>query len=436
MSKQGGNPSTVDSARPTRHFLLLQVPCGRFYSHLQRAIEADGHRCTRVAINGGDLISGLFDGITLYRRSLSDWPQWLTGLAAHQKVTDLICYGDCRPYHRAAVSALEPLGVAIHVLEEGYLRPNWITCEAGGVNGNSALTRVNLDRIDALRLGAEADEPEQKFKGAHWHYMLSGFIHYFWTLLLTPMFPRYESHRELDIVGEAALWIERFVAWPARKSRTARALKAIARIGRPAHLVLLQLNADSQLRDHSSFRSVRHFAEFCLAEFAASGVTDAVLVFKNHPLDNGVINLGRVIREEAQRLELADRVFFVDSGKLVPLLENAISVTAINSTALHQALLRGIPAMVLGKAVFNHPQIVPRMRLADFFRLRPHKGTASYRKLVGLMRKTSQYNGGYYNSDSRRVLLPRLVRALVDGTPEPRAFELPAAADAPALKVS
>ena len=280
------------------------------------------------------------------------------------------------------------------------------------------------------------DDAEVKIKGAHWHYMLSGFAHYFWTFMLTPAFPRYVSHRELDIVGEAALWIERFLSWPARKRRTARALKAIARIGRPAHLILLQLNADSQLRDHSSFRSVRHFAEFCLAEFAASGVSDAVLVFKNHPLDNGVINLDRVIREEAHRLGVAGRVFFVDTGKLVPLLENAISVTAINSTALHQALLRGIPAMVLGKAVFNHPQIVPRMRLGDFFRLRPYKGIASYRKLVGLMRKTSQYNGGYYSSEGRHTLLPSLVRALVDGAPEARTFEQPAAAETPALKVS
>ena len=436
MLNQGVNPPTRASVLQPRHFLLLQGPCGRFYSHLQRAIEADGHRCTRIAINGGDFVSGLFDGITIYRRSFTDWPQWLAALATRETITDLVCYGDCRPYHRAAIAALEAQGVAIHVLEEGYLRPNWITCEPGGVNGNSALTRINLDRIDAGRVVDKGEIAEVKIKGAHWHYILSGFAHYFWTLMLTPVFPRYVSHRDLDILGEAALWLERFFAWPARRSRTARALKAIGRMGHPVHLILLQLNADSQLRDHSSFRSVRHFVEFCLAEFAASSVSDAVLVFKNHPLDNGVINLGRVIREEAQRLGLSDRVFFVDSGKLVPLLENAISVTAINSTAVHQALLRGIPTMVLGKAVFNHPQIVPRMRLADFFRLRPYKGIDSYRKLVGLMRKSSQYNGGFYSGEGRRALLPSLVRALVDGAPEPRSFEQPAAVDTPALKVS
>ena len=90
----------------------------------------------------------------------------------------------------------------------------------------------------------------------------------------------------------------------------------------------------------------------------------------NHPLDNGIVDLRRIIRDEATRHGLEQRVFFVETGKMVPLLEQALSATAINSTACHQALLRGIPTMVLGRAVFNHQQIVPRMRLADFFRLR------------------------------------------------------------------
>lgn len=436
MFDQRPHPGALDPEGTQRHFLLLQGPCGRFYHHLQKSLEAQGHRCTRVAINGGDLLSGLFRRIIAYRQSFADWGPWLAELAGREKVTDVICYGDCRPYHRAAIAALQPLGISVHVLEEGYLRPNWITCETGGVNGNSDLTRINLDRIDAARLNAPGSGHEVELKGSQGHYMFSGFAHYFWTFMLTPVFPRYISHRDLDIVGEAALWVERFLSWPLRKSRTQRALKAIARLGQPMHLVLLQLNGDSQLREHSSFNSVRHFVEYCIAEFAASGVADTVLVFKNHPLDNGVINLARVIREEAEKHKLGQRVFFIDTGKLVPLLETALSVTAINSTAVHQSLLRGIPTMVLGKAVFNHPQIVPRMRLCDFFRVRPHKGSDSYRKLVSLMRRTCQFNGGFYNAQGRQALLPVLTSALTSGTPQPAAFELPSAAEKPARKVS
>ncbi|MCB1377380.1 MAG: capsular biosynthesis protein [Alphaproteobacteria bacterium] len=420
-----GSPAPVPTGVEgnPRHFLLLQGPCGPFYRHLQRELEAAGHRCTRVAINGGDFISGLLSGIRVFRRSFADWPAWIEALAHQEGVTDLICYGDCRPYHKAAINSLGPLGVAVHVLEEGYLRPSWITCESQGVNGYSPLASVDLDRIDHPDLNGPLSKPEVELKSTHWNYVLSGFLYYGWNFLLTPLFPRYESHRDLDVLAEAALWTGRIASWPRRRFRATRAVKAITNLGKPIHLVLLQLNGDAQIREHSSFSSTRHFAEFCLKEFAASGSTDSILVFKNHPLDNGVIDIGRVIHDMADQFGLAERVFFVETGKLVPLLERAISVTAINSTACHQALLRGIPTMVLGRAVFNHPQIVAQGRLADFFRLRPCKDSNAYRKLVNLMRNTCQYNGGYYSQEGRSALMPALTKALIHGAPAPADFE-------------
>ncbi len=416
-----------DAAQPNRHFLMLQVPCGRFGSELRRSLIDAGHRCTRVVFNGGDLLNGLFGRPLLYGRSFADWPAWLATPVRKKGITDLICYGDCRAYHRAAIDTLKPLGVRIHVLEEGYLRPNWVTCESDGVNGHSALTRVDLNRIGPL----EPSQPaETKLHASNLRYAFAGIVYYAAALFLTPLFPRYQSHRDLDIVGEATLWLQRLLAWPFRRSRTERALRAIASAAKPVHLVLLQLNGDSQIKVHSSFQSVRHFVEYCMAEFAACGAQDSLLVFKNHPLDNGVIDLNRVIRDETAKYGLEGRVFFVETGKLVPLLERTVSATAVNSTACHQALLRGIPTLVLGRAVFNHPQIVARMRLADFFRLRPCSSRADYDKLISLMRQTCQFNGGYYSAEGRLVLLPSLTRALIEGTPSPLTYEMPDEAEA------
>ena len=421
------------AAAAARHFLMLQVPCGPFGRRLQHSLEALGHRCSRVALNGGDFINGLFGRLIRYRRSLADWPAWIEEFVRREGVTDLICYGDCRNYHQAAIRTLKPLNIAIHVLEEGYLRPNWVTCESGGVNGNSVLARIDLDRVEPL---APVIHNETKLHASNIRYAAAGINYYAWTFALTPLFPRYESHRDLDILGEAALWLQRLALWPIRRRRTRRALQEIDRLNKPVHLVLLQLNGDSQIKVHSSFESVRHVVEYCIAEFAASGSSDSLLVFKNHPLDNGVIDLNRLIREETVRHGLAGRVFFVETGKLVPMLEKSVSTTAVNSTACHQALLRGIPTMVLGRAVFNHPQIVARMRLADFFRLRPCKHTADYEKLIALMQQTCQFNGGYYSREGRDVLLPRLTRALIEGMPQPQSFERPALTDAGAKQAS
>ena len=405
-----------------RNFLLLQGPCGAFYRELQNALEARGHACARVVINGGDFFDARFGKKLIFRRSFADWPAWLTALAARRHVTDIVLYGDCRPYHRAAIAALRPMDIAVHVLEEGYLRPNWITCERDGVNGNSRFVGLDLGGVDKAKLADGGRAPEPEFEGSQFRYMLSGFIYYFCSLLLTPLFPRYVAHRDLDILGEAALWFGRFASWPGRRLETRRALERIARLGRPAHLALLQLNGDSQIKHHSGFGSVRHFVEFCIAEFAAAGRADTILVFKNHPLDNGVINLSKLIRDKAAKCGLADRVFFIDTGKLVPLLHNAISVTAVNSTACHQSLRRGIPTLVLGKAVYNHPEIVPHMRLADFFRLRPVGRREHYERLVKLLRLTCQVYGSYYGKAGRRIALGPLCDMLIDGAMPLEAF--------------
>ena len=37
--------------------------------------------------------------------------------------------------------------MTVHWLEEGYLRPHWITHEIGGVNGGSRLMDLGMDRI-------------------------------------------------------------------------------------------------------------------------------------------------------------------------------------------------------------------------------------------------------------------------------------------------
>lgn len=428
MRSDEGQPPDVAQ----RHFLLLQMPCGPFGRELQKALKQAGHRVTRVAVSGGDLMSAFPQRVVSYRRSLADWPAWIAEFARRNGVTDLVCYNDARAYHRLAIQMLKPQGISIHVLEEGYLRPNWVTCEADGVNGHSALTRIDLDRIPEQ----PEPEPEIKLQPANVRYSFSGFKYYMWAFFFTPMFPRFENHRQLEILGEGVIWLQRLGSWPARRSRTERALKEIHRTGKPVHLVLLQLNGDSQVKVHSSFRSTRHFVEYCIAEFAASGTQDAVLVFKNHPLDNGVIDLRRVIADEAEHHGLTGRVFFVETGKLVPLLERSISATAINSTACHQPLLRGIPTLVLGRAVFNHPQIVSRMRLADFFRLRPVKSREHYDKLVSIMRQTCQFNGGYHSDEGRRILMPALVDALENGTRDPRSFETLTEAVAPVKQVS
>lgn len=391
-----------------KNFLLLQLPCGEFGRELQTSLIRAGHKCRRIVFNGGDLIGALGQDFVSYRKSAAEWPTWIEDYARSHGVTDIVCYGDCRPYHCAAIDVLRPRGVRIHVLEEGYLRPNWITYEPDGVNGFSVLTAIDVHELpDKAEIGKESEFPSSFLR-----YCWLGFLYYFWAFALRPAFPDHVSHRDLGAVEEAMLWLRRLASLPIRRRRLRQLSTAIDQLKKPVHLVLLQLNGDSQVKVHSDFRSVGDFVKLCISEFAASGAVDSLLVFKNHPLDNGVIPLRRLISQEAEQNGVAGRVLFADGGNLVSLLERSVSAISINSTACHQALRRGIPTLLLGRSVFNHALIVSRMPMREFFNLRPQKNRADYDRLISYIVKTSQINGGFYGGEGIAVLIPRLIDRL------------------------
>ena len=133
-----------------RHFLFLQGLPGPFFKRLAAALRADGHRCTRVAFTGGDLLDwGRRDCLPYHGRA-GDWPAWLEQRIASLGITDIILFGDCRPLHIAAHAVARRLGVPVHVFEEGYLRPWWVTLDSSDVT-----TASSAASAAALRGSAE-----------------------------------------------------------------------------------------------------------------------------------------------------------------------------------------------------------------------------------------------------------------------------------------
>ena len=125
--------------RAGRCFLFLQGPHGRFFTRLGEELARQGHRVRRINLNGGDRAS--WPGGDDYHGLERGWPGHVARYMARHRISDLVVFGDGRPAHAAAITQARSAGVRVHVFEEGYVRPDWITLERDGVNGHSTLPR-------------------------------------------------------------------------------------------------------------------------------------------------------------------------------------------------------------------------------------------------------------------------------------------------------
>jgi capsular polysaccharide export protein len=397
---------------PHRRFLMLQGPHGPCFGSLADMLRQAGCAVWRVGFNQGDrLMWGLRMGYIPYGGTARDWPVALSGLIARHAITDIVLYGDTRPVHAAAVQLATSLGLTVHVFEEGYIRPFWVTYERGGSNGHSRLMRMTLDEMQAALAARATDLPMPPARwGEMRQHIFWGAIYHFAVLVANRPYRTMEPHREIGVGSEFRLYLRRLLLMPLHSAERALATARIRFGGFPYHLVLLQLEHDASFRAHSPFASMTDFIRTVSDAFAKGASPHHHLVFKAHPLEDGRAAIAGAIRTEAARLGLSDRVHFLRGGKLARLLAQARSAVTVNSTAGHQALWRGVPLKVLGQAIYAKPGLVSDLALAEFFAGAVRPDPRAYREFRHYLLETSQVTGGFYAAAGRR----RLIRQVVD----------------------
>ncbi|PJG57382.1 capsule biosynthesis protein, partial [Aeromonas cavernicola] len=121
------------------NILLLQGPLGPFYQTLSQHLVAAGYRVIKVYFNGGDACWPCAGEPVHYRGTASEWSPFFEQLLQQYAVDTVLCYGDCRYYHRLAGQICQRKQLPFWVMEEGYLRPHFVTLEQGGANAFSPL---------------------------------------------------------------------------------------------------------------------------------------------------------------------------------------------------------------------------------------------------------------------------------------------------------
>lgn len=395
---------------PHRNFLFLQGPPGEFFWLLAERLRELECGIFRINLNGGDK-SNWPGEATDYRGSRKRWTLFIDRYLSDHAITDVVLFGDCRPMHMAAHRMAQLRKIDVHVFEEGYIRPDWLTLEPSGVNGNSSLSRDPQWYLEEAKgLPPLPERPPitasfgRRAKDSYWYYhnVVTG----------RPFYPFFKSHRQGSIIGEGLGWIAKFAG---EKSALARAEQVIAKLPEtPYFLFPLQLSTDYQIREHSPFASMQEALEYVLQSFARRAPGHVRLLIKEHPLDSTFTNWRNLVLTLARRVGVADRVMHIAGGDLNALTRDSCGMVTVNSTSATLALAAGIPTMALGKAIYNIPSLTYQGKLDDFWTRAQVPSPAVFDAFRRVLYDRCLIYGGLASESATQILVESAVERLVD----------------------
>jgi capsular polysaccharide export protein len=381
-----------------RVFLFLQGPSSPLFFEIAKRLEGCGHVCLRVNLNVGDWIFWRHKNGLNYRGRTRTWPAYLERLLKSRGITDLILLGEERPYHKVAVALAKRYDIKVHVVEMGYLRPDWVTFERDGMSSNSHFPR---DPQTIIRLAEDLPEPD-------WHqYYRQSFVadagldllYNLPNVLLWFLYPFYQRHALFHPLAEYCGWIGRLCRAKARNNHAKTVIEDRIQNADncPYFVYPLQLQTDYQLRAHSDFRGQEEAIARVITSFAKHAEQHARLIVKIHPLDNGLIHWADVISRDAAACGIDERVDVVDGGNLDQLFQQTRGVVTVNSTAALPAIRLGKPVKVLGRAIYDIQGLTDQDDLDTFwtrpFAPNPKLAAAFFR----LLSSEYQVRGNFYS---------------------------------------
>ncbi|GBQ88686.1 capsule polysaccharide export protein [Asaia krungthepensis NRIC 0535] len=394
-----------------RHFLLLQGLMGPFFQLVGAALRREGFSVHKVNFNGGDRLFWRQPGGIDYTGTEEDWPAELRGLIAKHRITDVLLFGDCRTLHRAAIEVCREQLTTVHVFEEGYIRPDWVTLEIGGVNGYSA-----LPRDPAWYLDHEFSEPSehlpQTVPSSFRRRALEGVAYNAADLLSRWYYRHWTTHRPWPPLVEGMGWLKRLVDRKPARRRSKAVLERLSATKARYMLFPLQLDADAQVRLHSPFASIGDALVRVISSFAMHAPEDLRLVVKEHPLDNGVVDWRHRVADVAAQHGVRHRVDYVEEGDIALMVRDSRGLVTINSTTGTLALNSGRPVITLGDAVYGVPGITYTRSLDEFWSDPGEPDMALFDAFRRVLIERCLVKGGFFSDEALDMLVKGSVKRL------------------------
>ncbi|WP_208987636.1 capsule biosynthesis protein [Roseibium marinum] len=395
--------------------LFLQGPPGIFARTIADSLEKRGVRTLRVNLSAGDWLGWHDRRCRSYRGNLENWPNWLRDFCRQNRITHIVYYADRIPYHVAAAEVGADLGLTCLTFENGYLRPDWITLEHCGMSAHSLFP----EDADHIRRSGEAlpeIDRQPLYKYPFINEAVNEVTYNMANVIFAWAFPGYIRdklyHPFIDYLSN----IPRFAMAKRRDRHAYHVIDDIIATGLPYYVFPLQLQSDYQLRYNSQYDHIADAAEDVIRSFSLHAPSSARLVFKVHPLDNGMEPWSRILRTIAKKHGVKKRVLLVDGGNLNRLLSHAAGSLTINSTTGLHALRANCPTKVLGIALYDIEGLTCQKPLDTFWR----EGSAPDQELLDalerLLAASIQVKGCFYTREGREAGAELMAERIIAGT--------------------
>lgn len=416
MNAEHAPVSIGEISKNQRRVMLLQGLMGPFFRRLGIGLRNSGHEVWKVNFNGGDRAYWRLPNGIDYRGSLADWPEAFAGLLERHAITDVMLFGDCRVHHMAALEVCRARGgVTIWVFEEGYIRPDWVTLEIGGVNGHSQLPRdPQWYRARAAELPPVPDH--RKVPASFRRRAIEGLLYNAADVLTRWRYPGWETHRPWHPLVEGMGWARKLSRREERRTQGMDLLERLQDEDAAYYLFPLQLDSDAQIRLHSPFAGIVEAMKMVLGSFAEHAPPATRLVIKEHPLDNGVRDWKLEAATLAQQFGIADRVDYLAWGDIEAIAQRARGMVTVNSTSGTLALARGVPVVVLGKAIYDLADLTFQHGLDRFWTEATPPDEATFAAFQRVLIDTSLIPGGFFSDEALDKVVKHAV-ARFDGSP-------------------
>ena len=289
-------------------------------------------------------------------KTVRDWPDDVcAGSCAKNLSPTSFCMGTQDPVHALAIQGARQFNLRVHVFEEGYLRPYWVTYERDGCNGHSKLMAMRLsDMSEALQTGS-LDEPAAP---AHWgemrHHMFYGALYHFFVLFLNQAYPKFQHHRPHRVRDEFRQHLRKLFWMPLSFVRRGLAtLHGYKPLAFPTIWFCCNYNMTARCKRIPPSPTMPSFSIKCSAALPKGrpGITNWWSK-RIHVGTEWCKALSATLKNLAEKHQIIDRLRYIEGGKLAKILRQARSAVTVNSTAGQQALWRGIPLKLFGNAVY------------------------------------------------------------------------------------